>query len=181
MAEGHYFDVRKSVFRRNVEAMIIYPVFGIGCILIGLSLIPDAFQRALSEESIKTWDGWGFLGVVLISVGFFNLAKALVFAIRSWGTNGEWHFHLTEQSLLWQVPIHAFGPETGFETPKANIEAVERRTIARYEEPDVQEFWIHFRDRDAIQLQDYTGISISWLVSKIHGTGVPYNETVVDG
>jgi len=36
------------------------------------------------------------------------------------------------------------------------------------------------RDRDSIQLQDYTGISISWLVSKIQMAGVTYREITVE-
>lgn len=181
MAEETYFDVRKSVVRRNVEATSVYFLFGIGCTLIGITLIPDSFRWSFSIDAIETWGGWGFLGVILIGTGFFNLVKTVIFAIRSRGTSGEWHFRLTEQSLLWDVPVHAFGPETGFETPKANIKAVECRTIVKDEAPNIQEFWIHLRDREPLQLQDYTGISISSLVSKIHEAGVPYNETVVDG
>lgn len=174
------FDVRKSVARRNIERLIILPALSIGLIFLGLKLIPDTFIWEVSIDAFKSWNGWAFVGLVLIGSGLSHLIKAAIFAYRSLGTDGEWHFRLTQHDLLWKVPDHAHGPEIGFKTTLSDIEAVEFRTITEYERMNEREYWIHFRDRDSIQLQSYTGISLPWLVSKIHDAGVPYNETFVE-
>lgn len=175
-----YFDVQKSVTRRNIERAVILPVLAIGFILLGWNLIPENFMWEVSIHAIKTWSGWVFIGLILIGTGVFNLIKVAIFALRSFGTTGEWHFRLTQDELVWQVPDHAHGPEIGFKTPLSEIKDVEFRTISKHDEMNEREYWIHFRDRDSIQLQQYTGISVSWLVSKIHEAGVPYNETLVE-
>ncbi len=174
------FDVRKSVIRRNIERAIIFPVLAIGFIWFGYKLIPDTFIWEVSVDAIESWNGLAFCGLILISTGIFNLVKTAIFVFRSLDTAGEWHFRLTQDELLWQVPDHVHGPEIGFRTPLSNIKELEFRTVSKHDEMDEREYWIHFRDQDSIQLQDYTGISVSWLVSKIHEAGVPYNETFIE-
>lgn len=179
MAE-QLFDVRKSVVRRNIERIVILPVVAVGFIILGQHLIPDNFVWKLSVDAIETWDGWAFVGIILVCTGIFNLTKAAIFVFRSSGTTGEWHFRLTKDELLWQVPDHAHGPEVGFETPLSGIKGLEFRTISKHEEMNEREYWIHFKYRDPVQLKDYAGFSISWLVSKMREAGVSYSETVID-
>lgn len=182
MTDGEtLFDLRKSVRRRNIERIVVLPAAALLFILLGKSFIPDDFLWEISIEAIQYWNFWAMFGVFFIGTGLLNLIKTAIFAIKAWGTRGEWHFRLTKDELLWRVPEHAHGPEIGFETPTANIKSVEFRTISKYEEIDEREYWIHFKDRGSIQLHDYTGISISWLVEKIHQAGIPYKETVVEG
>ncbi len=109
-----------------------------------------------------------------------HLLKVAFFAVRSRSTGGEWRFCLQQDKLLWQVPAHAHGAETGFEAPLSSIKELEYRTLSRHDDFDERQYWIHFTDRDAIQLQGYTGVSLSWLVSKIHDAGVPYIETTIE-
>jgi hypothetical protein len=180
MTEVPIFDVRKSVTRRNIERVIILPFVAICFIFFGLKLIPDTFIWELSVDAIGSWSGWAFVGLILIGTGIVNLIKTVIFAFRARGMAGEWHFRLTQDELLWQVPDHAHGPEIGFKTPLSNIKELEFRTISKHEELNEREYWIHFPDQNPIQLQSYTGISVSWLVSKIHEAGVPYTKTFVE-
>ena len=181
MTADPIFDVRKSVTRRNIERVVILSALASGFIVLGWSLIPESFIWEVSVAAIKTWSGWAFIGLILIGTGIFHIIKTAIFAFRSLRTSGEWHFRLTQEELLWQVPDHhAHGPEIGFRTSLSNIKELEFRTISKHDEMNEREYWIHLQDQGSIQLQDYTGISVSWLVSKIHEAGVPYNETFVE-
>ncbi|SDZ57879.1 hypothetical protein SAMN05444004_12431 [Jannaschia faecimaris] len=173
------FDIRKQVQKRNLEYMIVLPIMALALVFLGKYLMAETFVWGLSVDFAEKWDGWTFVGMVLIGTGAYYLIKTVIFAIRSTGKSGEWHFRLTSEELLWKVPDHSFGPEVGFVSNLANILKVEFRTTAQYDEADVREYWIHFRDRDPIQLMEYTGYSVSWLVSEIHRAGVPYDETFV--
>lgn len=181
MTSDPIFDLRKSVSRRNLERLIIIPIVVAGFIWLGFRLIPDDAVWALSFEAVETWNLWGFLGLFLIVTGVVNLLKLMVFVWRARGTSGEWRFRLTQDDLLWKVPVHAHGPEEGFHVPLSAIKSLERRRIARDDDPDMVEYWAHFQDRPSIQLREYTGYSISSLMEQVHQAGVPYENTTVDG
>lgn len=174
------FDVRQSVVGRTIIRLIVGPAFSIGFIVLGINLLPKDFVWAASTEAIETWSGWAFAGIILIGSGIFGLIKEALFALKTRGLSGEWHFRLTEDELLWHVPDHAHGPETGFKARLEELKEIEFRTIQKYEEMDEREYWVHFRDRDPVQLRSHSGISISWLVSLISDAGVNYTETVVE-
>ncbi len=65
----------------------------------------------VSIYAIKTWSGWAFIGLILIGTGVFNLGKVAIFALRSFGTTGEWHFRLTQDELVWQFEIMHMDPK----------------------------------------------------------------------
>ncbi len=175
------FDVRRPAVRRAILRLIIAPALAIGLIVLGYSLVPDTFVWALSMEAVKTADGWAFVGIIMIISGLSGLVKEVMFAYRSWGSSGEWRFRLTRDELLWHVPDHAHGPEVGFEASLCDIQEIEFRTIRRHEASDEREYWVHFRDRDPVQLKPYSGVSVSSLVSRICEAGVRYTETIADG
>lgn len=157
--------------------LIIAPLFSAGLILFGVGLIPDETIIQLSIDAIETWNGWSFVGVVCVASGLFGLLKEIAFAIRAWSTTGEWHFRLTSHDLIWHVPRHAHGKEEGFEASLKELRQVELRTIQKHEDSDELEYWVHFKSRDSVQLQPYSGVSLSWLVDEISAAGVPYEET----
>ncbi|MFQ6552898.1 hypothetical protein AAD018_011215 [Aestuariibius insulae] len=171
------FDVRQSVTARNVTRLIIAPVISAALVALGMWLIPDATVFRPRFEALETWSGWAFLGVICVACGLYGLLKELIFAARSIGTSGEWHFRLTDEELLWHVPRHAHGTECGFSARLDELKEIESRTIHKEEERDEREYWMHFNARDPIQLQSYSGISLSGLVEKISAAGVPYRET----
>ena len=173
-----YFDVRQSVRGRNIARLIIAPLLSAALIWFGTWLIPEATVIEFSIDAIETWNGWSFLGFICIASGLYGLLKELVFAVRAWSTTGEWHFRLTDRDLLWHVPHHAHGKEEGFEAPLNELKQIEFRTVQKHEETDVREYWVHFNSRDPVQLQPYSGVSLSWLVEKISAAGVPYKATV---
>ncbi len=105
------------------------------------------------------------------------LLKTAIFAYRSWNSMGEWHFRLDDENLIWDVPNHAHGKETGFRTALSNIKDIEERYIHKHEAIDETEYWIHFNDKPSVQLQSYSGISLSWLISEISKQGVTCNKT----
>jgi len=74
-----FFDVRKSVPRRNIERIVILPVVAVGFIILGQRLISDNFEWKFSVDTIKSWDGWAFVGIILICTGIFNLTKTAIF------------------------------------------------------------------------------------------------------
>lgn len=172
-----HFDVRQSVRKRNITRLIIAPLFSIGVTWFGTWLLPKGTVLELSIEAVETWSVWSFLGFICICGGIYRLLKEAVFAVRAYSTAGEWHFRLTDSDLLWHVPNHAHGKEEGFEAPLEEIKQIEFRTIHKQEDIDERQYWIHFRSRDPIRLQAYSGISLSSLVEKICETGVPYEET----
>ncbi len=174
-----YFDVRQSVRMRNILRLVIAPLLSVVLIWIGFLLIPEETVLQLRIESIETWSAWSFLGLVCIGSGIYRLFKELIFAIRAISTKGEWHFRLTDHSLLWHVPKHAHGTEEGFEVPLEELSQIEIRTIEKTEGIDEREYWIHFHSRDPVQLRSYSGVSLSWLAEKIRAAGVPYEETCV--
>ena len=174
------FDIRKSVPRRNIERIAVVSAASLGLMLVGYKVVPDSFVWSLSLDGFKSLTGWGFFGLILIGTGLFNLLKLALFALRARGTSGEWRFCLEDDRLLWQVPAHAHGAETGFEAPLSSIRQLEYRTLTSFDEMDEREYWIHFTDRASIQLQAHTGVSLPWLVSKIHDAGVPYKETTIE-
>lgn len=174
------FDIRKSVPERNLEYIIITAILALCLILVGRWMIPAAFVWELSINVLEAWNGWAFVGLILIASGLIYLFKAIIRALRFIGTTGEWHFRLTYDELLWDVPKHSFGPEIGFVSKLSNIKEIEFRTITEFEQSDVRQYWIHFKDREPVQLMDYTGYTISALVLKIHEAGVSYKETTID-
>ena len=180
MTNEPIFDVRKSVKRRNLERIAILPIVSAGFIALGFWTIPKESVWGLSLDAFATWGGWGFLGLFLIATGLINLCTVIVFIMRASSTTGEWHFRLTQDDLLWQVPDHAHGPEEGFYVQLSAIKSLEYRTVSRCDELDDRQYWVHFHDRASIQLRGHTGVSVSWLVSKIHQAGVPYEETHID-
>ena len=180
MTTAPTFDIRKSVPRRNIERIVVLSAVSVGLMFVGYKVVPESFIWALSLEGFKSLTGWGFFGLILIGMGPFNLLKVALFALKARGTSGEWRFCLEDDRLLWQVPAHAHGAETGFQAPLSSIRQLEYRTLTSFDEMDEREYWIHFTDRASIQLQAYTGVSLSWLVSKIHDAGVPYKETTIE-
>ena len=175
------FDLRKPVRERNLKYLIVMPLLA-GCLIfLGWWLIPDTFVWELSGNAIESMTTSSFLGIGigLCVAGIFHFAKAIVHSFSFIGANGEWHFRLTHDELLWDVPKHSFGPEVGFVSKLSNIKEIEYRTITEYEAMDVNQYWIHFRDREPVQLMDYTGYTMSALVLNIHEAGVRYKETTV--
>ena len=174
-----YFDVRTSVRGRNRVRYIIgltcYPAL----IWVGTSLISKDAEFALSIEAIDTWNGWSFVGAVLVLIGLWSITKEIVFAFRAQGTSGEWHFRLDDQELLWHVPEHGFGKEEGFHVPLGAIKHVEFKTIEKHESIDEREYWVHFHAQDPIQLRGHSGVSRSWMVDKMREAGLHYEETRV--
>lgn len=180
MPQEPVFDVRKSVPARNTERVVILSVMSVGLIVLGLKLIPDNFSWEFSFDALEVLNGWAIFGLFLAATGLVNLIKVAIFAFRARGTAGQWRFCLTKDTLIWQVPDHAHGPETGFETPLSNIRELEVITLSSHDDFDETQYWIHFNDRDSVQLHEYTGVSMSWLVSKIHEAGVPFRETLIE-
>ena len=173
-----FFDIRRSVKRRMVTRLIIVPLLAIGLIYFSLRLIPDSFGLGMSIDDIGDLNFWSILGVFLVCTGAYSLIKEALFAYRSRKPSGYWHFRLTSDDLLWHVPQHAHGEETGFRAKLADIKEIEFRTLERDEAPDLRSYWVHFNsDTPAIELKDYSGVSLSWLAKKMRESGVPYNET----
>jgi len=179
MSSKSGFDIRKSVAGANASRMIVVSLFSAGVILWGFHLVSPNFERWLEPGELQQWTLVGFIGVFMIITGVLNLLKLLVFFVKSIGTWGEWHFRLTNDHLTWEVPDHAHGPETGFRAKLSDIKEIEFRTVQEYEQMDKREYWIHFRERESIELKSYTSLSLSWVVSKINEAGVPYTETCV--
>lgn len=179
MSSQFGFDIRKSVAGANAMRMIVVSLFSIGLILWGSYLVPPDFARWFELSELEKWTLGGFFGVFMIITGALNLLKLLDFFIKSIGSWGEWHFRLSHDQLIWDVPDHAHGPEIGFRVKLSDIKEVEFRTVHEFEEHSKREYWIHFWERESIELKSYTSLSLSWLVSKIAEAGVPYNETNV--
>jgi len=154
---------------------------GLGLILLGWWIVPNTSRFAFDGDSLLTWSGWTLLGMGLLGSGIFAMLKAALFAVRSRGTDGEWNFKLTEDELIWRVPVHAHGPETGFRCRLDEIADVEFRTIKRYEDSDLKQYWVNFTDRPPVQLRSYANISLRWLVGNISKAGVRYTETQTTG
>ncbi len=171
------FDVRQSVQRRNVTRLVVGTLFSLWLVWFGTWLMPAETVLAVSVDAIESWNFWTFAACVCIACGIWGLLKELAFAFRSSSTSGEWHFRLRGNDLLWHVPDHAHGTEQGFEARLDELQKVEFKTIQAFEETDRREYWVHFKHRDPIQLQSYSGVSLSWLVQKIASAGVPYEET----
>ncbi len=174
-----HFDVRQSVSRRNTLRLVIVPGFSLLLIALGLWLIPAGTVMNLHFAAMETWSGWAFFGVILIGCGIYGVLKEIIFAWRARKTSGEWHFRLTDNDLLWHVPDHAHGREDGFSAQLDELKEIELRTIQEDDQMDVREYWVHFTSGQSLQLQSYSGISLSWLVEKICAAGVPYRETCV--
>lgn len=174
------FDIRTQARRRILVYMFVMPMMGLALIGMGLWLLPDSFIFEASLSAVGRVDGWMILGLILFGAGVYNILKAVVLFFRTGDSSGEWHFRLTHDALLWKVPQHQFGPEVGFETRLSEIREIEFRTITAYEKSDVREYWLHFRDGTKIQLMDYTGNTLTWLVSEIHKAGVHYSATVIN-
>ena len=173
-----FFDIRKSVKRRMTTRLIIAPAMAGAFIYFGLRLIPDSFGIGMSIDDIGDLNFWSFLGVFLVCTGAYSLIKEALFAYRSRKPSGYWHFRLTSDDLLWDVPQHAHGTEIGFHAKLSDIKQIEFRTLERYEQSDLRSYWVHFNGgTPSIELKDYSGISLSWLAKKIGESGVPYNET----
>lgn len=172
-----YFDVRQSLRSRTILRLIIAPLFAIGLIWLGTWLIPDETVFAWDIQAIETWNGWSFVGAILVLHGVFTLVKELIFGLRAYAQQGFWHFRLTDTDLLWHVPDHSFGEEDGFDVPLEDIKQIKFKTIQKYEESNEREYWIHFHSRDPIQLNSYSGISLSWLVKEMQSAGIDYKET----
>ncbi|WP_298839137.1 hypothetical protein [uncultured Roseobacter sp.] len=172
-----FFDVRQSVRKRNTTRLIIAPMMSAVLIASGLWLIPDKTILKVEIEAVETWSVQAFLGVVCIACGFCGMLRELLFAARSLGTSGEWHFRLKDGELLWHVPRHAHGSESGFSARLDELKEIEFRTIHQDEAQDKREYWVHFHARDPVQLQPYSGVSLSWLAENIRAAGVPYRET----
>ncbi|WP_162617685.1 hypothetical protein [Yoonia maritima] len=147
----------------------------IGLIYFGLRLIPGRFGFGMS---IHDPNFWNIVGVFLVGTGAYHLIKEAVFAYRSRKPSGYWHFRLTSDDLLWHVPQHAHGTEIGFHVDLSDIKEVEFRTLERDEQSDRRSYWMHFNyDTPAIELKNYSGVSLSWIAEKIREAGVPYKET----
>ncbi|KJZ19219.1 hypothetical protein [Loktanella sp. S4079] len=161
-----------------ITRLIIGPLIAIGFIYFGLRLIPDSFGLGMSIDDISDLSMWAIVGVFLVCTGAYNLLKLAIFAIRSRQPSGHWHFRLTADDLLWDVPKHAHGKETGFHAKLPDIEQIEFRTLERDEQQDLRSYWVHFSDGSpAIELKGYSGVSLSWMTQKIAQAGVPYVET----
>ena len=130
-------------------------------------------------EGIPAYSVWDFLGVIFIGTGVVTLFQAAAFARRSLNTVGEWHFRLDNEYLIWDIPNHAHGQETGFRTALSDITEIEERNIHRHEALDEIEYWLHFQNKPSIKLESYSGISLSWLTSEISKQGVTYKKTEV--
>lgn len=154
-------------------------LFAGGLIAWGLHLVPPDFEHWFELGELQKWTIWSFFGLFMIVSGIFNLLKVSIFLCRSIGTWGEWRYKLADGYLTWDVPEHAHGPETGFRAKLSDIKEIEYRTEKEYDEMDKREYWIHFWDRESIELKSYTSLSLAWLVSKINQAGVQYNETII--
>jgi hypothetical protein len=174
------FDIRKQVYIRTLEHMLVLPIIGFTLIGLGSWLLPNNFVWELSIRAVENSGVWVFVGLGLIAAGIYNILKVVILSLRSINSSGEWHFRLTKDELLWKVPQHPFGPEVGFETKLSDIKEVEFRTITAFGESDKREYWVHFTDGAKIQLKGYTGYALSWLVSEIHKAGVHYKETLMN-
>lgn len=179
MSSSSGFDIRKSVVGANYMRLIIVSAMSIGLISWGVYLTPPDIANWLKLGELEKWSGWGFFGVFILGTGIFNLFKESVFLVRSIGSWGEWHFRLTHDHLTWDVPEHAHGAETGFRAKLTEIREIEFRTIQGQDTMDKREYWVHFWEREPIELKSYTSLSLSWLVSKIKDAGVQYSETYV--
>lgn len=179
MSSKSGFDIRKSVVRANYIRLIIASAVSIGLISWGVYLTPPDIVDWLKPEEVEKWSGWGIFGVFVLGTGIFNLLKESAFLIRSIGTWGEWHYRLTNDHLTWDVPEHAHGTEIGFRAKLSEIKEIEFRTIQEHDTIDKREYWVHFWERESIELKSYTSLSLSWVVSKIKEAGVQYNETYV--
>lgn len=147
-------------------------------LLWGWYLASGRITLKFSLEDLENWSGWTILGIFLIITGVTNLIREALFAFRSLGsTSGEWHFSLNENHLIWNIPNHAHGDETGFNAELLEIAEIEYRVIEMYEELSKRECWVHFYARESIQLQSYSGLTLSSLVSKICNEGVECRET----
>ncbi|NSX56489.1 hypothetical protein [Parasulfitobacter algicola] len=179
MPSDPIFDIRTSVRSRNIQYLFVMPLFSFGCILLGYWMIPETFVWELSEDMLQQLSVWSFFGLGFIATGIGHLIKMFFQVLKFKGTAGSWHFRLTNDELLWEVPKHTFGPETGFSSKLSNITEIEYRTTYEFEEDTTKEYWVHFVDQKPIQLMDYSGLTLSALVSKIEDSGVCYNETVI--
>lgn len=179
MSSDPIFDIRTSVRSRNIQYLFVMPLLSLGCILLGFWMIPETFVWELSEDMLQQLSGWSFFGLGFIATGTGHLIKAFFQVLKFKGTAGSWHFRLTKVELLWDVPKHAFGPETGFCSKLSNVTEIEYRTTHASEDVTTSEYWVHFVDQEPIQLMDYSGLTLSALVSMIEDAGVYYNETVI--
>ena len=179
MSSKSGFNIRKSVVRANYIRLIIVSAMSIGLISWGVYLTPPDIANWLKLGELEKWSGWSFFGVFILGTGIFNLLKESLFLVRSIGTWGEWHYRLTHDHLTWDVPEHAHGAETGFRAKLSEIKEIEFRTIQEHDTMDKREYWVHFWERESIELKSYTSLSLSWVVSKIKDAGVQYNETYV--
>ncbi len=179
MTQGYNFDIRVSAKRRAFVRLAISSVFSIGLVVCGLYLLPQNAEWASLVGMVAVWDGWAFIGLVMLGVGMFTIIKEVVFAIKSLGQTGHWHFLLTDDHLSWDVPDHPHGEEVGFRSVLSEISLIECRTIERWERVDTREYWLHFHDRYPIQLQSYSGVSLSWLASQIRDAGIEYRNTTI--
>lgn len=180
IAHPAIFDVRVPLRRRNKSQLVIAPLLAFCAIGLGVTLLPDGADFRLRLESIPTWNGWGFAAMALMGTGLVLLIKTALFAYRSWGGTGEWHFRLDHNYLTWDVPVHGHGEETGFRTPLSEIKEIEERFICIFDEPNETQFWVHFKNKPSVQLQSYSGLSLPWLVSEICNLGVPSTTTTVE-
>ena len=174
------FDIYVPLKRRNIIRLIIFPLYAILLIWLGIYLQPENVSYALEPKSISTWGQWGFFGMIFIGVGILKLVKEIVFAFQSWGASGGWKFRLIDHHLTWHVPNHSHGSEIGFSAHIEEIREIELRTIERHDEMRERQYWIHFYERESIQLQSYSGVTISFLTQKIIELGVKYQETFIE-
>ncbi len=175
---AYIFDVRQSVHLRLIIRVAVLIGIGSTTIYYGTGLIPTNLGRPMSIGDTSDLNFWSIIGVLLIGIGIFNIAAAVTFLFRSRHAAGHWHFRLTADDLLWQIPRHGHGEETGFQTKLSDIKQLEFRTLRRDESVDKRSYWVHFKDgTPSIELKSYSGVSLSWMIEKIAAAGVAKIET----
>ncbi|MBV7266696.1 hypothetical protein [Erythrobacter ani] len=181
MTRAYEFDIRVSAKSRALTRLFISSVFATGLIISGLYLLPRFTVWDSLASALATGDGWAFLGLIMVAFGIYAGVKVAVFAIKSLGKSGYWHFRLADGHLSWDVPDHMHGEEIGFRSALSEISSIECRTIERWEQANIREYWLHFHDRYSIQLQSYSGVSLSWLAFQIRDAGIEYRDTTIEG
>ncbi|MEP2988183.1 MAG: hypothetical protein ABJN65_08025 [Parasphingorhabdus sp.] len=175
------FDIHCSVRSRAIVRLIIKPMVAIGFVILGVNLLPENLNWQMAPADFRDWDFWSIIGIFSLISGGYMLIQEAIFALRSFNQSGEWHFRLSDDELLWDVPVHSHGEEQGFRVKLSEIKEIEYRTIIKYDEMDAREYWVHFVNRDSVELKSYSGLSIDALVEKIEKAGVRYKEKTVGG
>jgi hypothetical protein len=174
------FDVSVSVISRNRLRLVVKSMAATGLVLVGFYLLSKGVLHKADLEALESLETWEALGTFLIFFGFWVFIGAVIFLVRSIKSSGVWHFRLDDESLTWDVPRHFHGEEVGFRTSLSEIKEIEERYIQKDERPNETEYWIHFKDKPSIQLQRYSGFSLTSLTSKIADQGVKYSKRTID-